>query len=71
MAIEATFTLPFGRSHTPRTCLLRSVSVVLYRSLNKDWNVEEERRGDGVCENVSVFLRGTVSKMCSLFREHD
>ena len=39
MAIEATFTLPFGVSYTPRTCLLRSVSVVLYRSPDKDWDV--------------------------------
>ena len=32
MAIEATFTTPFEGLHTPRTCLLRSVRVVLYIS---------------------------------------
>ena len=47
MAIEATFTLPFGGLHTPRTSLLRSVSVVLYRSPENDRNVEEEMKGWG------------------------
>ena len=32
MAITETITLPFGGSHTPRTCILRSVVAVLYRS---------------------------------------
>ena len=32
MEIEATFTLSFGGSHTPRTCPLRLASAVLYRS---------------------------------------
>ena len=45
MAVGATFTLPLGGSHTPRTCLLRSVSVVLYRSPDKDWDVEKEMKG--------------------------
>ena len=42
MAIEATFSMPFEGMHTPRTCLLRSVSVVLCRSPDKDWSVEKE-----------------------------
>ena len=50
MAIEATFTMPYEGLHTPRTCLLRSVSVVLYRSPDKDWNVEEEMKGWGLEE---------------------
>ena len=41
MAIEATFTLSFGGSHTPRTRLLRSVGAVVYRSPDKDWDVEK------------------------------
>ena len=45
MASEATFTMPFEGSHTPRTCLLRSVSVVLYRSPDKDWHFDEEMKG--------------------------
>ena len=45
MAIEITFTMPFEGVLTPRTCLLRSVGVVLYRSPDKDWNVEEEMNG--------------------------
>ena len=43
MAIEATFTMPFEGLHTPRTCLLRSVSAP-----DKDWNVEEEMTGWGL-----------------------
>ena len=44
-AIDATFTMPLGGLHTPRTCLWRFVSVDLYRSFDKDWNVEEEMKG--------------------------
>ena len=36
MAIGTTFTLSFGGQHTPRTCQLRSVAVVLYRSPDRD-----------------------------------
>ena len=50
MAIDDTFTMPCEGLHTPRTCLLRSVSVVLYRSHDKDWNVEEEMKGWGLGE---------------------
>ena len=50
MAIEATFSVPLEGVHTPRTCLLRSVSVVLYRSPDKDWNVEKEIKGWGLGE---------------------
>ena len=32
MAISTTFTLSFGGFNTPRTCMLRSVAAVLYRS---------------------------------------
>ena len=35
MASGATVTMPSEGLHTPRMCLLRSVSVVLYRSLDK------------------------------------
>ena len=50
MAIESTFTMPFDGVHTPRTCLLRSVCVVLFRSLDKDWNVAEETKEWGLGE---------------------
>ena len=46
----ATVTMPFEGLHTPRMCLLRSVSVVLYTSPDKDWNVEEEMKGWGLGE---------------------
>ena len=50
MSHEATFTLQFGGLHTPRTCLLRTVGVVLHRSPDKDWNDEEEMKGWGLGE---------------------
>ena len=56
MAIEATFTMPFEGLHTPRTCLLRTVSVVLYRAPDKDWNVEEEIKGCGLGESPRLPL---------------
>ena len=45
MAIGATFTLSFGGSHTPRTCLLRLVGAVLCKSPGRDWNVGREMKG--------------------------
>ena len=57
MAIEATFTMPFDGLHTPRTCLLRSVSVVLYRSPGKDWNGEEEMKGGRLGESSCLLMR--------------
>ena len=48
MPSGATVAMPFEGLHTPRKCLLRSVSVVLYRSPDKDWNVEEEMKGWGL-----------------------
>ena len=60
MAIEATFTMPSEGLHKSRTCLLRSESLFLYRSLNKDWNVKEERKGWD-WENVRVCLPATMT----------
>ena len=54
MAIEATFSLSLGGSHTPRTCLLRSVGAVLYRSPDKDWNVGREMKGWGLGERPTL-----------------
>ena len=55
---EAKFSMPIEAVHTPRTCLLRSVCVVLYRSPDKDWNVEEEMKGWGFGRmSVSVIQR--------------
>ena len=48
MAFEITFTMTLEGVHTPRTCLLRSVGVVLYRSPDKYWNVEKEMKGWGL-----------------------
>ena len=45
VALEATYALSFGRSHTPRMCLLRSVSAVLCRSRERDWDASREVRG--------------------------
>ena len=56
MVIEATFIMSSEGLHTPRTFLLRSISVVLYRSPDKDWNVEEEMKGWGLGESVSALL---------------
>ena len=60
MAIEIKFNVPFDGVHTPRTCLLRAVSVLLCNSPDKDWNHEEELKGWGLgecplllpCDNV-------------------
>ena len=59
-AIDVTFTMPFEGLHTPRTCLLRSVSVVLYMAPDKDWNVEEEMKGGGL-RNVRASLPATMA----------
>ena len=48
MAITETITLPVGGLHTPRTCMLRSVAAVLYRSQNEDSVVDKEMRGWGM-----------------------
>ena len=50
MAIKITFNVPFDGVHTPRTCLLRAVSVPLCKSPDKDWNHEEELKGLGLGE---------------------
>ena len=50
VAIEITFTMSFEGLHTPRTCLMRSVGVVLYKSPDKGWNDEEEMKGWGLGE---------------------
>ena len=50
MALEITFNVPFDGVHTPRTCLPRAVSVLLYNSPDKDWNHEEEMKGWGFGE---------------------
>ena len=57
MAIESTFTLPFGGFHTPRTFLLRSVSVVLDKLPDKDWDVGREVNGWGLDKWPARSLR--------------
>ena len=60
VAIEATFKFSFGGSHTPRMCLLRSVSAVLCTSPEKDWDVNREVKGWGLDE-WPVFCHLTVT----------
>ena len=55
LAIEATFTLSFGVLHTPRMCLLRSMSTVLCRSPERDGYVNREMKVWGLGE-WPVFL---------------
>ena len=62
VAIEATFTLSFGWSHTPRMCLLRSVSAVLYRTPEKDWDVHREVKGWGLREWLVLLTYDDVSE---------
>ena len=58
MASGATVAMPFEGLHTPRKCLLRSVSVVLYRSLDKRLRRGRGDEGLGIGEMaVSAFLR--------------
>ena len=58
MASGATVTMPFEGLHTPRKCLLRSVSVVLYRSPDKRLGRGRGDEGMGIGEmGVSAFLR--------------
>ena len=75
MAIEITLTVPFGGLHTPRTCLLRAVSVLPCNSQDKDWNDEEELKGGfgrmpalaalRKCDETLLFRR-CVSSPCLL-----
>ena len=48
MAIEITLKVPLDGVHTPRTGLVRAVSVLLCNSPDKDGNHEEELKGWGV-----------------------
>ena len=45
MAIEIKLTATFKGLHTPRTCSLRTVGVVLYSSPDIDWNDQEDVEG--------------------------
>ena len=44
LALVATFTLLFGRMHTPRICFSRSMRSALCRSLERDLDVNREMR---------------------------
>ena len=44
MAIVGTLSRPFGGEHTPRTCMLASVSTILHRTHRK-WGVNKEMEG--------------------------
>ena len=53
--LVATFTLPFGRMHTPRICFLRSMRTVLCRSLERGWDANREMRGWGPGERPDLW----------------
>ena len=68
LAIVATFTMSFGRPHTPRMCLLRSVSAVLCRSPEINWDVNRDMKGWGLGECL-FFCHMTVTvKTISLIK---
>ena len=50
MAIEITFNVPFDGVNTPRTCLLRAVSVLPSNAPDRDWDLDEELRVWGLGE---------------------
>ena len=50
MEIDFTLNAPFDGVHTPWTCLLRAISVLLCDKPDKDWNHEEELKGWGLGE---------------------
>ena len=50
MAIEITFNVGFHGVHTPRTCLLRAVGVLLSNAPDRDWDLDEELREWGLGE---------------------
>ena len=61
VAVEITFTVPSDGLHTPRTCLLRAVSVLPCNSPDKDWNHEKELKGWGLGECPLLLPNDNVS----------
>ena len=55
-AIEITFDVPVDGVHTPRTCSLRAVSILLNYAPDRDWDHYEEMRGWGLGENPLLPL---------------
>ena len=45
LPILATFTFSFWKMHTPRSCFLRWISIVLINTLERVWNLEREMKG--------------------------
>ena len=43
--IELTLKMTFDGAHTPKACLLRSVSMLLSYAPDRDWDLEEEMTG--------------------------
>ena len=50
MAIEITFNVPFDGVHTPRTCLLRAVSVPVSNAPDRDLDLEKELKEWRLCK---------------------
>ena len=61
MAIEITLTAPFEGLRTPRTFLLRAVSVLLCNSPDEDWIHEEDLKGWGLGEFPHLLHYDNVS----------
>ena len=60
MAVEFTFNGPSDGVHTPRTCLLRAVSVPLCNAPDKDWNMKRTLK-DGAWVNARSCCSSTMS----------
>ena len=61
MTIEITFTTSFEGLHTPRTCVMNMVDVVLHNAPDKDWNHEKEMKGWGLREFPHLLPYDSVS----------
>ena len=62
---------PLHAVHTPRTCLLRAVSVPLCNAPGKDWNHEEELKGVGFGRMPALGALHCRWAMNSLMLEKD
>ena len=45
MGIAYAISWPFGGAHTARSCMLTTVSAVLYKTPNRSWDMNKEMKG--------------------------
>ena len=45
MAIAHAISGPFGGAHTPRSCVLTTVALVLYKTPNRSWDMNKDNKG--------------------------